>query len=76
MTVIKAKVKRWGNSFGVIIPIEVIEKEKIKEEDKIRLIVLKDSREAFKKTFGMGKGKLTKSAQQFKDEVRRDLYND
>ena len=76
MTVIEARVKKWGNSFGVVIPIEVIEKEKIKEEDKIRLIVLKDSRKVLEETFGMGKGKLKKTGQQFKDELRRDLYND
>ena len=76
MTVIEARVKKWGNSFGVVIPIEVIEKEKIKEEDKIRLIVLKDSRKVLEETFGMGKGKIKKTGQQFKDELRRDLYND
>ncbi|MBS3086492.1 AbrB/MazE/SpoVT family DNA-binding domain-containing protein [Candidatus Pacearchaeota archaeon] len=75
MTVIETKVKRWGNSFGVVIPIEIIEEEKIKENDSLKLIVLKDSKNAFKETFGMGKGKIKKSAQQIKDELRRDLYN-
>jgi len=74
MTVIEAKVKRWGNSFGVVIPIEVVEKEKIKENQTLKLILLKDSKEVFKKTFGMLKGKLTKPTQQIKDELRRDLY--
>ena len=73
MTVIETKVKRWGNSFGVVIPIEIIEEEKIKENDSLKLIVLKDSKNAFKETFGMGKGKIKKSAQQIKDELRRDL---
>jgi len=75
MTVIEAKVKKWGNSFGVVIPIEVIEKEKIKENQDISVIILKDSRKAFKETFGMGKGKIKKSAQQIKDELRKELYN-
>ena len=74
MTVIETKVKKWGNSFGVVIPIEVVEKEKIKENQTLKLILLKDSKEVFKKTFGMLKGKLTKPTQQIKDELRRDLY--
>ena len=74
MTVIETKVKKWGNSFGVVIPIEIIEKEKIKENQTLKLILLKDSKEVFKKTFGMLKGKLTKPTQQIKDELRRDLY--
>jgi len=75
MTVIEAKVKRWGNSFGVVIPIEVVEKEKIKENDNLHLIVLKDSKKVLEETFGSLKGKLKKSAQEIKDELRRELYN-
>lgn len=74
MTVIETKVKRWGNSFGVVIPIEIIEKEKIKEDEKIRLILLKDSKRVFEETFGSLKGRLKKSAQEIKDELRRELY--
>ena len=76
MTVIETRLKRWGNSFGVVVPVEVIEKEKMRENDKLKLIVLKDSKKAFRETFGMGKGKIKKSGQQIKDELRRDLYDD
>lgn len=74
MTVIEAKVKRWGNSLGIIIPSEAVEKENIRENSNIQIIILKDSKEAFKKTFGMLKGKITKPTQQIKDELRRELY--
>ncbi len=74
MTIIETKVKRWGNSFGVVIPIEIIEKEKIKEDDSLRFIVLKDSKKVLKKSFGLLKDKITKPTQQIKDELRRDLY--
>ncbi|MDO8508492.1 MAG: AbrB/MazE/SpoVT family DNA-binding domain-containing protein [Nanoarchaeota archaeon] len=74
MSVIDVKVKKWGNSFGVVIPREVIESENIKEEEDVRLIVVKNSSKIFKETFGIGKGKLKKSGQEFKDEARRELY--
>ena len=76
MTVIEAKVKRWGNSFFIVIPAEVVNKEGIKEEQEIRVIVLQDSSKVLKETFGMLKGKLKKTAQQLKDEARRELYPD
>ena len=76
MVEIETIVKKWGNSLAVIIPSHVAEVGKIKEDDKIRLIVVPDSRKAFRETFGIAKGKLTKSAQQFKDELRKELYND
>ena len=75
MTVIETKLRKWGNSFGVVIPIDIVQREHLKEDESVRIIMIKDFREAFKKTFGVGKGSLTKSGQQFKDELRRDLYN-
>lgn len=75
MSVIDVKVKKWGNSFGVVIPIEVIEKENIHEDDNISLIVFKKSSRALKDTFGIMKGKIKKSTQQIKDELRKELYD-
>ena len=72
----ETKLRKWGNSFGVVIPMDVVEREGMKEDETVRIIVIKDSREAFRKTFGMLKGKLRKSSQQMKDELRKELYND
>ena len=75
MTVIDVRVKKWGNSFGVVIPKEVIEKEDIKEDEDVRLIVVKKSSKILKETFGMLKGKIKKSTQQIKDELSKELYD-
>ena len=74
MAIIEAKVKRWGNSLGIIIPSEAIENRKIKENQNISFIILEDSRKVLEETFGSLKGKLKKSAQEIKNELRRDLY--
>ncbi len=65
--------RKWGNSLGVILPRELIEKEDIKENEKIKIIILKQ--EPLKKTFGIFKGKIKKTAQQLKDEMRADLHH-
>lgn len=70
-----AEVRKWGNSLGIIIPKETVEKEHIKEKEKIRFIIVRDS-DVLSKTFGMVKGKWKKSAQQIKDQARKELYND
>ncbi|MEK6914992.1 MAG: hypothetical protein AABW89_00425 [Nanoarchaeota archaeon] len=75
MASIQVKVRKWGNSLGVILPSDTVENEKIKESDNINVIIVKDSRKAFRETFGMLKGKLKGTAQEFKDETRRELYN-
>ncbi len=74
MEIIETKVKRWGNSLGIIIPSKAVEIRNIKENDSIKILIVKDSKKVLKKTFGLLKGKLTKPTQQIKNELRRDLY--
>ena len=76
MSVVETKLRKCGNSFGVVIPIEIVEKEKMKENESVSIIIVPDSRKAFRETFGMLKGKIKKSSQQIKDEFRREIYND
>ncbi len=66
-------VKKWGNSLGVVIPSDIAEIEHIKEKEKIRFMIIKDSK-VLKETFGIAKGKL--KAQEIKDQLRKELYND
>ncbi len=39
----KSKLKRWGNSFGVLIPKEMVEKEGLKEGEEVQVSVTKTS---------------------------------
>jgi antitoxin component of MazEF toxin-antitoxin module len=75
MVVIETKTRKWGNSLGVIIPRGAVEASNLKEEQNIKLIILKDSGNVLRETFGILRGKLKKSAQQMKDEFRRELYD-
>lgn len=75
MNVIEAKPKKWGNSLGVVLPNDVVEREHIRENVPVRLLLLKDSSGVLKRTFGMLKGKLKKPTQQIKDELRAELYD-
>lgn len=74
MQVIETKVKRWGNSLAVIIPSEAVDNGNIKEDQNIKILIPSDSQKAFRETFGILKGKLRKSSQQIKDELREELY--
>lgn len=67
------KLKRWGNSFGVVLPADLIKKSRMKEGQDIHIIFTKKS-DVLKKTFGTLKTK--KSAQEIKDELRAELYGD
>lgn len=35
----KSKLKRWGNSYGVVVPKEIVEKEGLKEGELVEISV-------------------------------------
>ena len=67
--------RRWGNSIGVILPKDIVEKEHIKENMRINILISKKSN-VLNETFGMLKGRLKKSSQQMKDELKKELYKE
>ncbi len=73
MPELDSKVKKWGNSLGIVIPIEIAKKDRIKEGQDVHVIIIKKS-DVLKKTFGTLK--LKKTAQEIKDELRAELYDD
>lgn len=66
--------RKWGNSIGLTLPKEIVKNARIKEQEKIRILILKQNN-ALNKTFGMVKGKWSKPAQKIKDELRKELHN-
>lgn len=73
MVMIEAKARKWGNSIGFVIPKKVAEKEKLKDGDKIEILILPRENTAIK-MFGSLKGKLKRSTQEILDETDRELY--
>lgn len=63
----KAIVRKWGNSYGVIIPKEIMERQKIKENDEIEVFLVKEA--DISHTYGTLPRKM--SGQKFKDMVRK-----
>lgn len=72
MPIVEVKAKKWGNSIGLIIPSDIARKEKIKENQKVDIVIL-PKKKTLEKTFGMLKN-WKKPTQQIKDEIRRELY--
>ncbi len=64
--ILRAKLKRWGNSYGIVIPKDVALKENIGEEDEVEVVLRKavDIRKLF------GKYRF-EDLQKIKDELRK-----
>ena len=67
------KLKRWGNSFGLIIPRSEIEKDNLKPEEELYVIAIKKN-DSIKNSFGLLKGWKV-SGQKAKEIIRKELHN-
>ena len=65
-------VKKWGNSYGIIVPKEVLQKQGLKENAKV-LVLLAQPGKVLKKTFGMFKH-LKLTGQEAKMIFKKELY--
>ncbi len=73
MIEIRTKLRKWGNSFGVVVPQRAIKNEDVKEGDEIT-ILLKKEKPDLRKLFGAHK--FSKPIDQLIKEMDEELYND
>jgi len=72
MAEITTRVKSWGNSFGIVIPIEVLRSKGIKEGEEVGAVIIKKGN-VLRETFGTAKFK--KSTAQMMKETDEELYD-
>ena len=73
MIEVETKVRKWGRSFGVVIPKEKIREEGIKENETIKLLIAKRTN-VLKETFGTLKFK--KSTDEMMRDIDRGLWGE
>ena len=66
MEVFESTPKRWGNSLGITIPKEIVKKERISPNRKVRILVV-GRQESLREVFGSLK--LKKPTQQVMQEI-------
>ena len=71
---VRAVVKKWGNSFGIILPAELVKEKDIHINDVLEITIERKVR-PISELFGTAKrGK--KSTQEIKDELRKGWEED
>lgn len=78
MEAVVAKARKWGNSIGVILPKDVVEKVGIRDGSEVELLVGKKEKNILQQLFGSMKGKTKdkRPLAEFMKEIDRELYND
>ncbi len=67
---VEVKTKKWGNSIGVVLPKELVEKQNIKENEKIMINIIKET--DLSDIFGSLKGRIKINSQKLKDLLREE----
>ena len=69
MQTFNTKLKDWGNSLGVTVPHEIVEKENLSSQNEVTIFIV--NKEKQKKTLNeiFGTLKCTKPTQQIMDEI-------
>ena len=74
MIELKSKIRKWGNSFGIVVSQKSIEKEMVKEGDEVIVFLKKEENNILKEMFGSFKFK--KPVEQIMKEADKELYNE
>jgi antitoxin component of MazEF toxin-antitoxin module len=74
MIEIKTKLMRWGNSFGVVIPISKVQSANLNEGEEVRALIIQENKTNLRKLFG--KHKFSKPTDRLMRETDKELYNE
>ena len=58
MDQIDVKVKKWGNSLGIILPMRIVEKENLSDGKEIMITIQSKEKTKVKEVFGVLKKEL------------------
>ena len=73
METINTKVKKWGNSFGIILSADIVKHNNLKEGTNIEIRINAKNKTRAGDIFGILKGKLTRDTDDLLKEVDRDF---
>ncbi|HIG98840.1 TPA: AbrB/MazE/SpoVT family DNA-binding domain-containing protein [Candidatus Woesearchaeota archaeon] len=73
MQVFETTPKQWGNSLGITIPKEVVDKEHLSTGKTVRVLVVADRQNELRKVFGSLKLKMP--TQKAMEEIDRGYYD-
>tara|TARA_Y100000034_G_scaffold124581_1_gene172947 strand:- start:1017 stop:1259 length:243 start_codon:yes stop_codon:yes gene_type:complete len=72
---IKTITRKWGNSIAVVIPRNIVDKQRIREDQEIT-ITIERKRPKAGELFGKFPRRSTKTAQELKNEAREGWESD
>jgi antitoxin component of MazEF toxin-antitoxin module len=73
MIEVEAKLRRWGNSMGIVVPLSKLKEEDMREGQELRVLLIKKN-DFLKSIFGAHKFK--EPVKKIMREIDEELYNE
>ncbi len=67
------RVKKWGNSFGIVLPRIIVDNQKIRQGTEIEIFIQAKNKTKVKDIFGILKGRIKRDTESILKEVDRDF---
>ena len=74
MAQIETKLQKWGNSYGIVIPVDVVINNKMKTGEQVTALLLAKKKHGLKNLFGAHK--FSKPINKIIKESDKELYNE
>lgn len=74
MIELNTKLRKWGNSLGIVVPLKAIKDRNIKEGTEVKVEIMQKKGNPLRETFGTLKFK--KPIKQLMKEIDEELYDD
>ena len=69
----ESKLKKWGRSFGIVVPMDKIQRENLREDENIEILITK-KKNPIEETFGTVK--FNRTTQEILDESDREDWDE
>jgi uncharacterized protein YdcH (DUF465 family) len=73
MIEVRGKIKQWGNSAAIRLTMSDLRKSRLGLNQEVKVLLVPMTN-LFDEVFGLARGRIKKSGQQLKDEIRKELY--
>ena len=68
------KIKKWGNSFGIILPADIVRSRNLKEGSELEISINIRNKTKAGDIFGLMKNKWKKNTREIMREVDKELW--
>ena len=74
MEKVTVRIKKWGNSLGIVLPMNVVKSKNLKEGSELEVLINLKNKTRVGDVFGLLKNKWKKDTRRIMEEVDKEFW--